>query len=407
MITQTDPQDVASMTEAHSSAMAAKEKLPLSGLLALAAAGFITILTEALPAGLLPQIAISLRGSEAVMGQLITVYAIGSLLAAIPLVAATQSIRRRPLFLATIFGFAVVNAVTAVSDNLVLTLVARFFAGVFAGLAWALIAGYATRMVSSRLRGRAIAIALAGTPLALTVGIPAGTFVGNQVGWRVTFGLLSLLTLFLMGWILAKVPDFPGERAEQRHRLRDVFSLPGFRPVMAVTLLFILTHNVLYTYISPLLSLAHLSARTDTVLLVFGVTALGGIWVVGALVDRWLRELVLLSTAMFAVSGWILAVFPSSPVAIYVAVSVWGLAFGGAATLFQTGASNAAGRAQDIAQSMMVTVWNVAIAGGGIVGGLLLGKFGAHSFSYVVVALMLAALLITWLTRSFRRGPAA
>jgi len=397
------------MTERDAPAQGVKEKLPLSGLLALTMAGFIVILTEALPAGLLPQIAASLRGSEAVMGQLITIYALGSLVAAIPLAAATQGVRRRPLLLAAIAGFGVVNTVTAVSDSLVLTLVARFIAGVCAGLVWAMIAGYAARMVPSSLKGRAIAVALAGTPLALTLGIPAGTFVGGLAGWRIAFGLLTALTVVLIVWILARVPDFPGERAEKRHGIGAVFVLPGIRPVLALTLLYILTHNILYTYVSPLLALAGIAHRTDSVLLVFGIAAFVSIWGVGILVDRWLRELVLLSVALFALSGLVLALFPAAPVAIHLAVGVWGLAFGGAATLFLTGLSNAAGDAQDVAQSMMVTAWNVAIGAGGLAGGVLLGAYGAHSFSYAAIALLLAALVIAWRTRrqSYWRGAAA
>ncbi|WP_313388401.1 MFS transporter, partial [Achromobacter aegrifaciens] len=94
-------------------------------------AGFITILTEALPAGLLPQ---SLAVSQASIGQTVTIYAIGSLVAAIPLVAATQGVRRRPLLLAAIAGFVLANTVTALSSGYVLTLAARFLAGVSAGL---------------------------------------------------------------------------------------------------------------------------------------------------------------------------------------------------------------------------------------------------------------------------------
>ncbi|WP_211463581.1 MFS transporter, partial [Collimonas silvisoli] len=161
--------------------------LPLAGLLALAMAGFITILTEALPAGLLTQMSRDLAVSESVVGQLVTIYAIGSLLAAIPLVAATRSWRRRPLLQTAIGGFFIVNTVTALSDSYLLTLVARLFAGVFAGLLWALLAGFASRMAAPSLRGRAIAVAMVGTPLALSLGIPLGTLLGSWIGWRFTF----------------------------------------------------------------------------------------------------------------------------------------------------------------------------------------------------------------------------
>ena len=151
-------------------ASAQRDSLPLGGLLALASAGFITILTEAMPAGLLPQMGEGLGVSPALVGQLVTLYALGSLLAAIPLTLLTRGWRRRPLLLLAIGGFALVNSVTALSSHYGLTLVARFFAGVFAGLLWALLAGYASRMVAPHLQGRAIAVAMLGAPLALSLG---------------------------------------------------------------------------------------------------------------------------------------------------------------------------------------------------------------------------------------------
>lgn len=128
--------------------MSAPDRLPLASLLALAMAQGLAV-------------------SEAWVGQTVTIYAIGSLVAAIPLTAATQDVRRRPLALAAIAGFVVANTVTTFSGSYVLTMVARFLAGVSAGLLWALLAGYAARMVPEHKKGRAIAIAMVGTPLAL------------------------------------------------------------------------------------------------------------------------------------------------------------------------------------------------------------------------------------------------
>eukprot|EP01031_Cornospumella_fuschlensis_P007497 gene7497-9287_t len=202
---------------------AAGARLPLSALLALATAGFITILTEALPAGLLTQIGGDLGVSQSLVGQMVTIYAIGSLVAAIPLVALTRTWRRRPLLITAISGFAVVNTVTALSHDYALTMAARFFAGVFAGLLWALAAGYAIRMVAPHQQGRAIAIAMLGAPVALSIGIPAGTLLGAAAGWRLTFGLLSVAAILLVGWSLWALPDFPGQRGERRQPLSSVF----------------------------------------------------------------------------------------------------------------------------------------------------------------------------------------
>lgn len=369
----------------------AGETFPWGGLLALSMAAFVTILTEALPAGLLPAIGQGLGVSEAGAGQLVTVYAIGSLMAAIPLTSMTQGLRRRPLLMTAIMGFLIANTVTALSTSYILTLLARFLAGVAAGLLWALAAGYAARMAPDHLKGRAIAVAMAGTPLALSLGVPAGTFLGAILGWRACFGLMSLLTVGLILWVLAKVPDFSGEPAGQRRTLRGVLRLPGIRPVLGVVLSFVLAHNILYTYIAPFLAGAGMAGRTDAVLLVFGLASLVSIWVVGVLIDARLRALTLASIALFALAAGLFWIGGSRPTAIYAASAIWGLAFGGCATLFQTASARAAGPAADLAQSMLVTMWNTAIAGGGLAGGLLLERFGPASLAPSLLLLIALA----------------
>ncbi|GAB3392462.1 MFS transporter [Azotobacter armeniacus] len=389
----------------HPASMADEARLPVSALLALAMTGFIAILTETLPAGLLPQIGQGLGISEALAGQLVSAYALGSLVAAIPLIALTRGWRRRPLLLLALGGFLLFNSVTALSSSYPLTLIARFLAGVAAGLAWGLLAGYARRMVAVPLQGRAMAIAMVGTPVALSLGVPAGTWLGALAGWRMAFGLMSGLTLVLMVWVLCKVPDLPGQTAERRLGIRQVFATPGVRPILTVILLWVLAHNLLYTYIAPFLAPAGMSGSVDRVLLVFGGAALLGIWGVGLLIDRWLRALVLLSLAGFAMVSLALGLAGTLPAVVYSGVAVWGLTFGGAATLLQTASADAAGEGADVAQSMIVTAWNLAIAGGGVLGGLLLETAGVASFPWVLLALLAPALLCAKVAKAYGFRP--
>ena len=88
-----------------------------------------------------------------------------------------------------------------------------------------------------------------------------------------------------------------------------------------------------------------------------------------------------------------------TPTAIYAASAIWGLAFGGCATLFQTASAKAAGPAADLAQSMLVTMWNTAIAGGGLVGGLLLERFGPESLAPGLLLLIALAGAMTFAAR--------
>ncbi|WP_339186358.1 MFS transporter [Paenibacillus sp. FSL R5-0490] len=378
------------------------ERLPWAGLLALAMAGFICILTESLPAGLLPHIAKDLGVTEALTGQLVTLYAIGSLIAAIPLTAATRGWRRRPLLLACISGFLVFNTVTAISSDYILTLAARFMAGVSAGVLWGMTAGYARRMVQDSLKGKAMAVAMVGTPVALALGVPIGSFLSSYVGWRLIFGIVSLLTAALIVWVLWKMPDFAGEPAGERLPLHKVFLIPGVRPILFVVLAWMLAHNILYTYISPYLAQTAFANRVDLILLIFGITSIVGIWLTGMLIDRFLRRLVIISLASFALASVAMGIGTHQPMIIILGIMIWGITFGGAATLLQTAIAQAGGKSTDVAQSMLVTAWNLAIGGGGIIGGILLELFGAGYLSGALFILLIPALLVAM--RAYKYG---
>lgn len=398
-LTSTLDDGVMTRTQQASQRGAHPDRLPLAGLMALGAAGFITIMTEALPAGILPAMSGDLGVTESAAGQTVTVYAIGSAVAAVPLTTATIGWARRRLLLLAIAGFAVANTITAVSDHYALTLASRFVAGVVAGLLWALLAGYARRMVAPHQRGKAMAIAMAGTPLALSIGVPAGTFLAGLVGWRYTFAILTVLTLVLIGWVLATVPEFPGQAKDARLSVRCTLAIPGVAVVLFITLAFVLAHNILYTYIAPYLAPLGLADRVDTVLLTFGVVSLLSIWLTGILVDRRLRPLMIASCTLFAIAALGLGLFAAVPWLVFASAAVWGLGFGGSATLLQTASAEAAGAAGDVAQSLVVTCWNIGIAGGGIAGGLLLSGIGPAALPWAALALLIPALVVTMFAR--------
>ena len=142
-----------------------------------------------------------------------------------------------------------------------------------------------------------------------------------------------------------------------------------------------------------------MAERTDLVLLMFGITSLLGIWVIGVLIDHHLRALTLGSTLLFGLSALALGLMGDAPAVVYAAVAAWGLAFGGVATLLQTAIAKAAGNAADVAQSMLVTAWNIAIASGGLIGGALLDYLGVAAFPPVLLVLLAVTLAVVWAAR--------
>jgi len=262
-------------------------------------------------------------------------------------------------------------------------------------------------MVAVSMQGRALAVAMVGIPLALSVGVPLSAWLGSIIGWRSVFGVMSGMTLALIGWVFLAVPDYPGQTATDRLPMKQVLVTPGVRPVLFVVMTWILPHYILYTYIAPYLASVGLSRHVDLVLLIFGTSAMLGIWLVGSLVDRSLRRLVLTGLSAFALVSLTFGLGSTPLWVICAGTAAWGLSFGGAPTLLQTALADAAGDGADVAQSMLVTVFNLSFAGSGIVGGMLLESTGAGSFPWVVLVTLMIGFLIAWRakTHGFTSGP--
>ena len=382
-----------------------KESLPYLQLIAFAMAGFLAIVTETIPAGLLPQISQGLHISEAQTGQMISIFAFGAVVSAIPLITWTRNLNRRPVLISGIAGLLIFNLCTAFSTNYHWILLFRFFAGVSTALVWGLFAGYARRLVPTHLQGRALAIACVGQPLALSLGIPLGNWLGTFLPWQNVFLVLAGFSLILICWIQLLVPDFKGQTAEQQKSLFDVLRLPGLTYILATLFLWILAHNIVYTYLAPVLMNAGMSTWIGTAFMIFGLASIVGIWITGVLTDRWLRKLTLISLLFFAVAMLVLLLCVQTPILIFLSLAIWGITFGGAPTLLQTALADAAGQDADIAQSILVTIFNFAIACGGFTGGIILDAFGASLLSFSTLPFIVIALCLVWFSHSgFKAG---
>jgi predicted MFS family arabinose efflux permease len=367
-------------------------KSPLRGLLALSTAAFTAVATEQLPAGLLPQLGASLHVAVGQAGFLVTGYAAASVLAAIPVTAALRGLPRRPVLIGVLTGFALCNAVTAISASYPLTFAARLLAGAMGGTMWAMLAGYAARLVPAQRRGRAIATVLGGITVALALGTPAGTALAAVSGWRVSFAALAALAMILVAWVRWQVPDFPGEAGGERLSLRGIAALPGLRVVLAVTLLLILGHQAMYTYLAVFAQRSGFG-HSSLILLVFGLATVAGIWIASTLVDRRLRLALLGALTLIVAALLALGLSGRAAAILLIAVALWGSAFGAAPTLLQTAMVDVSGTGQaDVANSMLATVYNVGIAVGSLAGGVVLDGAGARVLPWTALPLVAAAL---------------
>lgn len=379
--------------------IASPERLPLLQLLALTLASFLATANETIPAGLLDQIATGFMTSEAWAGQTVTLCALGAGIAAIPLTVLTKKYPQRNLLLISLITFSVCNLLTALSTHFIFVLCLRFIIGLATGLAWSILATYARSMAPPHLQGRALAIVMLGIPLALALGVPLSAWLSAFIGWRNIFIILSITALLLTVWVFFKVPNYRKNTSQRSVALKTVFTMPGVRPILFLVMAWILSHYLLYTYITPLLTDLGLKTQIDFILLVFGLSTLLGIWLIGLLVDQHLKKLIFISLTTFLIISVLLSLsFNHLGLMLFTVFTViWGLSFSGAPTLLQTVLANAAQENADIAQSLLVTVFNLSFACSGIIGGILLETLGTHYFPFLITFILAVALEVLFI----------
>lgn len=380
---------------------------PLPVAIMLAGVGFIILVTEILPAGLLPQIADGLDVSASLAGQGVVTFAIGCIVAAIPLTRAAATWDRRSLLLAVLAISATANLGTAVAPEIVTHLITRFAAGLAAGAMWAMFPGYVRGFTPPERLGSTLSVAFLGVTLAFALGVPMGTLLGEHVGWRAVFAIITGMTVvigIIATFLAPRVPGItPGAdaRIPAEQTLGAAVRTPAVLLVLLAVVLIVVGQSLGYTYLAPILEFGAVTLTASLVFGLFGVASILGTIGSGRFADRHLTGTLMVSLLAGAVglAGIGLGAWPGAlpehvgtPLVV-VSVMLWGYSFGGYSMLFQVVVARAGGAAADAAQSVMVTVWNISIAGGGMVGGVLLADVGPVYLLPIAAVLMAASLL--------------
>ncbi|WP_199831132.1 MFS transporter [Streptomyces sp. NBRC 110028] len=367
------------------------------GLAVLALATFIVVTTEMLPVGLLSAISTSLEVSESRTGMLLTAYAFTVAMTATALTSWTASWPRKRLLLAVVGIFAVGAVLSGAATNFALLAVARLVCGAAHGVFWSIVAGYAAALASTERPGRATAVVFAGNSGALVLGVPLTAALGGTVGWRAAFWLVAFAALLVLTVAMRVLPPVPGN-PQQAGRGPHALRLPGLLPLVMTTMVLVLGHFTLYSYVTPLLHSTGIpdGAGVSALLATYGVTGLGGTWLAGLWVDRAPSAAIFGTTGAMALAIGLLA-FGASLIPVTVAaVAVWGMAFAAAPVCLQATVLRIAGTAHDTASSWYVAAFNLGIGGGALAGGAVLASAGVRALGWVALAAVSIAAAIAW-----------
>lgn len=372
-------------------ASAGRRSSSWAGVVSLGLGIFAIVMSEFLPASLLPRIADDLRISAGAAGQSVTVTAFAAALSALLIAVVLPRADRRRVMIGLTLLAILSNVLVAIAPNLIVLLAARLLLGVALGGFWAMATAMAAHLVHADHLGRALTIVNSGVSVATIVAVPLGAWLGEVWGWRGVFLLGAVIALGALVVQVVTLPHVaPGAVSGLRALAATLRSGTVLLGLLAVLFVFG-GHFSGFTYIRPAAeSVSGIDAGGLAVLLlVFGIANVLGTIASGPLADRAIRVSVLLFPAIVGVGMLVMLAAGGSVVGLFAAAALWGFGFGGVPTSVLTwGARVQPDRLEQIG-GLIVTVCNIAIGVGAIVGGLLVD--GASASTPLLVGGLAAA----------------
>ncbi|MET0842930.1 MAG: MFS transporter [Mycetocola sp.] len=379
----------------------ASAAFPWIGLLTLAGAIFVSVTSEFLPTGLLPEMAAELDVSLSTAGLLVTVFAGTVVVATTPLAALTRKYSRKGLVFVVLLVVALANVLAAIAPTYEILVGARILGGLAHGLFWAVVAAYSAHLVPKHQLGKAVAITAGGGSAAFVLGVPVGTALGHALGWRVAFGIIAVVVVLLALAVLKFLPPVdhhvPVKTGEIRLPMHKDRSMRGVLLLCLIIMVILTGQNTYYTYIAPWLIDAARFPETSVpfLLFLFGGAGAIGLVLAGFASDRFPKRGFAIALIAVMVSVLVLALWSANAVVVVAAFVVWGVAFGGIPAMLQTRMLHTASfRTRDFAAALQTTAFNIGIGGGALLGGLLLDRNGIQSLPFALIVFLAGGLIV-------------
>jgi predicted MFS family arabinose efflux permease len=377
------------------------------GLAALATASFVYVTAETLPVGLLPQLSAGLHVRVGAIGLLVTIYAAVAGLTAIPVTVLTSRLPRRRVVVGAVALLALSQLAMALAPSYPVVLAARVVCAFAHGVFWSVLASVAGRLVAPGRAGRATAIVFTGNSLALVLGTPLASALGEVLGWRAATAVVGAAAAASVAAVRATLPPLPSDTPARglRTRIAEIPAALRSRSliaVCAVTVLVVIGHFTAYTYIAVLVrrDAGLTGLALSVVLLTYGVAGVAGIGLTGWATDRRPRLAgagcaVTLTVALAALS----TLGPGSAGFTVAAIVLWGAAFTAIPVCLQSAVLRVAPQSADTASALYVVTFQVGIGGGALAGSILVDAGQLSALPVVGMALAAVGTVILLMAR--------
>lgn len=391
--------------ETQTATLKAKSKrksLP-AALWALTISAFGIGTTEFVIVGLLPTVANDLNTSISSAGLLVSLYAVGVAIGAPVLTALTSQIARKRLLIAIMLLFIIGNGLAAIAPSFILLILARILTGFAHGVFFSIGSTIAASLVPEDKRASAISIMFAGLTVAIVTGVPLGTYIGQNFGWRATF--IGVAILGIIGAIASYFLVPASIKTSKPLRIVDQLKVLKNRSILLVLSITALGYGgtfVTFTYLAPLLEkVTGFSANmTSILLLVYGIAIALGNVIGGKVSNKKPGKALIVMFALQAIVLFILYFTASNQIWSVVTLFFMGiLAFSNvpALQLYVVKMSEKyLPGTEDVSSALNIAAFNVGIAIGAYVGGLIIeSSLGVGATPWVGSILVIVGFLIT------------
>lgn len=373
--------------------MSGKSWLPLISIVICV---FLFNMSEFIPVGLLTGISTDLGVSESQTGLIISAYAWAVAILSLPLMLVLRRMEYKRMMLIFVTVFAAFQFMSGISSSYGMLMVSRLGVAVAHSVFWSIASAMAVSVVDFEYRRVALSAVATGTGVAMIVGLPLGRAIGLAVGWRMTFITIAVIAVIVLILLAAVFPRRENPGTFTVRRLPEIFHNKVIMGTYVALILAVTGYYTGYSYIEPFLGrVAGMSENLITVaLIVFGIAGIVGSVVFTKVYPKTKTWFV---TATFAVSA--LALFlmlPSAPwmAAIFGVIAIWGMC----QTLFSVAFQNeliaaSPGDAVPIVMSLFSGLFNVGIAMGSIIGGVVTDTISIDNIGNVGGMFLIAATL--------------
>lgn len=363
-------------------------------VLSISFAAFLFITTEMMPIGLLPQIAESLHHSEASTGLIVTIYAWCVALTSLPLILLTQRLDRRQLFFLLLGVFCVSHVVAGLASSFTMLMGARLGTALCHAVFWSIATPLAARLAPEGAQARALALMVGGVSLASVLGMPLGTVIGMQWGWRSAFWAVGVLGLMVWGVMARCLPPLPSDNTNNFSLLPGLLSNRQILVIYAATAFFVTGHFTVFSYLVPFFKNF---GGYDENSVVFFLLLLGGSGALGGYLATKFSDKNPLTAILFCLTvvGVILVSIKSVSAlwqGVVVLCMCWGAAMAAISLLLQMLILGQAKKTADMGIALYSSIFNVGIGGGAFIGSHIFTRYGIENIGYAGAVFFLGAI---------------